>query len=72
MTKGWVQNLDRDKFEIYVFHLNSTVDRETEAVIAWVAHFDNQTRDITGWVDAIWNATWMSFFIPRSAPTRSR
>ena len=24
VTKGWVQNLDRDKFEIYVFHLNST------------------------------------------------
>jgi protein O-GlcNAc transferase len=53
VTKGWVQNLDRDKFEIYVFHLNSTIDRETEAVIARVAHFDNQTRDLTGWVDAI-------------------
>lgn len=53
VTKGWVQNLDRGKFEIYVFHLNSTVDRETEAVMACVTHFDNRTTDVAGWVDAI-------------------
>ena len=53
VTKGWVQNLDKDKFEIFVFHLDTTVDRETEAVVASVDHFDNRAKDLTGWVKAI-------------------
>jgi protein O-GlcNAc transferase len=53
VTKGWVQNLDRDIFEIFIFHLNSTVDRETERVVGFVDHFDNGRRDLSGWVEAI-------------------
>ncbi len=53
VTKGWIQNLDRDKFEIHIFHLSTTVDRETEAAMASVDHFDNRAKDVTGWVEAI-------------------
>jgi protein O-GlcNAc transferase len=53
ITKGWVQNLDRDMFEIAVFHLSSTVDRETESVVGLVDNFDNRTKDLAGWVEAI-------------------
>jgi predicted O-linked N-acetylglucosamine transferase (SPINDLY family) len=53
VTKGWVHQLDRDKFEIMVFHLDRTVDQETRAAMASVAHFDNQPKDLGGWVDAI-------------------
>jgi predicted O-linked N-acetylglucosamine transferase (SPINDLY family) len=53
VTKGWVQNLDRGKFEIHIFHLNTIVDRETEAAMASVAHFDNRPKDLSGWAEAI-------------------
>jgi predicted O-linked N-acetylglucosamine transferase (SPINDLY family) len=53
VTKGWVHHLDRHKFEIMVFHLDRTVDEETRAAMASVAHFDNQPKDVSGWVDAI-------------------
>ena len=53
VTKGWLQNLDRNMFEILVFHLSSTVDGETESVVGSVDHFDNGTKDLAGWVEAI-------------------
>ena len=53
VTKGWLQNLDRNMFEILVFHLSSTVDRETESVVGSVDHFDNGIKDLEGWVEAI-------------------
>jgi predicted O-linked N-acetylglucosamine transferase (SPINDLY family) len=53
ISKGWLKNLDRDKFEIYVFHLSSIVDGETEATMASVDHFDNQIRDVADWVETI-------------------
>jgi protein O-GlcNAc transferase len=53
ITKGWVQNLNTNMFEILVFHLSSTVDRETEGAVGLVDHFDNRTKDLAGWVEAI-------------------
>jgi protein O-GlcNAc transferase len=53
VTKGWLQQLDRGKFEILVFHLHRIVDGETEALMRSVDHFDNQTKDLAGWVECI-------------------
>ena len=53
VTKGWLQHLDRDKFEILVFHLHRTVDGETEALMRSVDHFDNRTKDLAAWVESI-------------------
>jgi predicted O-linked N-acetylglucosamine transferase (SPINDLY family) len=53
VTKGWLQQLDRGKFEILVFHLHRIVDGETEALKRSVDHFDNRTKDLAGWVECI-------------------
>ena len=53
VTKGWVRHLDRDRFEISVFHLSTTVDTETKAVMESVSQFDNRAKGLTDWVDAI-------------------
>jgi protein O-GlcNAc transferase len=53
VTKGWVRQLDPNKFEIMVFHLDRTVDQETKAAMECVAHFDNQPKDVSGWIAAI-------------------
>jgi predicted O-linked N-acetylglucosamine transferase (SPINDLY family) len=55
VTKGWVEHLDRDKFEIHVFHLSPTVDAETEAVMRSVSYFDNRTKGLLQWIEAIEN-----------------
>jgi protein O-GlcNAc transferase len=53
VTKGWVQHLDRSRFEISVFHLSTTVDKETEAVIESGSHFDNRPMGLAERVEAI-------------------
>jgi predicted O-linked N-acetylglucosamine transferase (SPINDLY family) len=53
ITKGWVEHLDREQFEIDVFHLSTTVDRETEAAMQAVSHFDNRAKSLSEWIDAI-------------------
>ena len=53
VTKGWVTHLDRKQFEILVFHLDTTVDRETEAVMRSVDHFENRPRAFLDWVETI-------------------
>jgi predicted O-linked N-acetylglucosamine transferase (SPINDLY family) len=53
ITKGWIEHLDREQFEIEVFHLSTTVDRETEAAMQAVSHFDNRAKSLSEWIDAI-------------------
>ncbi len=53
ITKGWVEHLDREQFEIDVFHLSTTVDRETEAAMQAASHFDNRAKSLSEWIDAI-------------------
>jgi protein O-GlcNAc transferase len=53
ITKGWLQHLDRDRFDIHVFHLSTVVDEETEAAMKAVSNFDNRTKSLSAWVEAI-------------------
>jgi len=53
ITKGWVDHIDRSKFEIYLFQLNRDTDSETERARSLVTHVDDTRMDVAGWAQAI-------------------
>jgi predicted O-linked N-acetylglucosamine transferase (SPINDLY family) len=53
VTKGWVQHLDRAKFEVVLFHLGRTTDEETLRAKEKVAHFEDRPKTLQAWVTAI-------------------
>ncbi len=53
ITKGWIDHLDRDQFEVSVFHLGDTSDSETERVRQNVDHFEDGPKDLGSWVKGI-------------------
>ena len=53
IIKGWVYHLDKSKFDLYLFKLESPGDQETQAAKNQVTHFDDQPKDLSGWVEAI-------------------
>jgi predicted O-linked N-acetylglucosamine transferase (SPINDLY family) len=53
VTKGWVDNIDRTKFEVCLFQLSRKSDQETEHARSLVAHFEDRPTTLTEWVDAI-------------------
>jgi predicted O-linked N-acetylglucosamine transferase (SPINDLY family) len=56
LTKGWLRNLDRDRFEVHLFQLDATADAETSAARGLVAHLEDRPRDFTAWVQTIQGA----------------
>jgi len=56
ITKGWVSNLDRTKFEIHLFQLKNTSDLETESARTSVDRFEDQPTNLTAWAGAIGNS----------------
>lgn len=53
LTKGWLKHLDRDRFEIAVFSLTSTPDRETEFAKLHADFFLSGPKSIQQWVESI-------------------
>lgn len=53
ITKGWVNNLDKTKFEICLFHLDYVTDGETEKAKQHAARFEDRPTDTSGWTEAI-------------------
>jgi predicted O-linked N-acetylglucosamine transferase (SPINDLY family) len=53
ITKGWVYNIDRSQFELYLFQLDSTSDRETDRARVAVAHFEDRPKNLSEWVRTI-------------------
>ena len=53
ITRGWVFNIDRTQFEIHIFKLDGTSDRETERAKGAVDHFQDQPKNLPEWVHAI-------------------
>ena len=53
IIKGWLQNLDKNKFEVYIFHLGSVVDEETHLAQTLVTSFIEQQDSLLGWATAI-------------------
>jgi len=53
VTKGLVQNLDRDRFDVQLFQLDPESDAETEWARQQVDGFHAHPRDLATWVAAI-------------------
>jgi protein O-GlcNAc transferase len=56
ITKGWVQHLDRNRFEVYLFQLHPITDAETKYARQIVDHFEDQPASLSQWIAAIKNA----------------
>lgn len=53
LIKGWLEHLDRRRFEIGIFYLGSTVDRETEWAKLHADFFVSGPKSIRGWAESI-------------------
>jgi protein O-GlcNAc transferase len=53
VTKGWVQNLDKERFDIWLFQLGRTNDEETAQARREVAHFEDGPKSERGWARTI-------------------
>jgi protein O-GlcNAc transferase len=53
ITRGWVFNLDRTQFELFLFQLIPTSDQETENARRAVACFEDQPTNLSAWAQAI-------------------
>lgn len=53
ITRGWVRHLDRERFEVTLFHLGQVRDAETQFARDHVAHFEEGPRALGEWADAL-------------------
>jgi protein O-GlcNAc transferase len=51
--KGWLAGLDRDRFEVYGYHLGGREDQETETARALCRRFISGPRRLAEWVETI-------------------
>jgi protein O-GlcNAc transferase len=64
ITKGWVQQLDRARFEIWLFQLGRTSDEETAQARRQVAHFEEGPKTDQGWARTISEAQLDALIYP--------
>jgi predicted O-linked N-acetylglucosamine transferase (SPINDLY family) len=62
--KGWVDHLDKARFEIWLFDLGRDSDTETARARSSVAHFEDRPKDLLGWVKAIGSAKLDAMIYP--------
>ena len=53
IVKGWLQQIDRSRFEIDVFHLGTGHDEETDFARANCNRFDSGDRSLNAWARSI-------------------
>ena len=53
IVKGWFERLDRKRFELLAFNLGIGEDHETQFAKSRAAHFEQGTRSLRQWMDAI-------------------
>lgn len=56
ILKGWVHQLDKSKFDIYLFKIGSKSDQETLSAKAQVHLFDDRQKSLADWAAAIHRA----------------
>lgn len=56
ITKGWVEQLDKSRFELHLFQLSPIHDAETLVAKQHAHHFHDKPKDISGWIRAILDA----------------
>jgi predicted O-linked N-acetylglucosamine transferase (SPINDLY family) len=64
ITKGWVQHLDKARFDIWLFQLGRTNDEETAQARREVAHFEDGPKTEQGWAKAIGEAQLDALIYP--------
>jgi predicted O-linked N-acetylglucosamine transferase (SPINDLY family) len=64
ITKGWLQNLDSNRFEVYLFQVDVTADAESAAAKSWVTHYEDRPRDLSAWIQAIKGADLDAILYP--------
>ena len=64
ITKGWVQHIDKGRFDIWLFHLGRTNDEQTEQASREVAHFEEGPKSVQGWARAISEAQLDALIYP--------
>ena len=53
IVKGWMQELDHERFTLHCSYLGSKQDTETQIAISRAAHFEQGNRELRQWVDTI-------------------
>jgi len=53
ITKGWVQQLDRSRFEIHLFQLNPDSDAQTRVARELATSVEDRPTSVQGWARAI-------------------
>jgi len=53
ITKGWVENLNKDHFEVWLFQLGRSNDEQTAQARRQVAHFEEGPRSDQDWARTI-------------------
>ena len=53
LVKGWLQGLDRSRFEVHLFHLGRANDVETALARTLAAHYTYGRSDIVDWTQQI-------------------
>jgi protein O-GlcNAc transferase len=64
ITKGWIQHMDKARFDIWLFQLGRTNDEETAQARRQVAHFEDGPKTAQGWVRAIREAQLDALIYP--------
>jgi protein O-GlcNAc transferase len=64
IAKGWVQRLDKARFEIWLFQLGRTNDEETAQARREVAHFEDGPKTEQSWAQAISKAQLDALIYP--------
>lgn len=64
ITKGWVQHLDKARFDIWLFQLGRTEDEETALARGQVAHFVEGPKTEQGWAQTISEARLDALIYP--------
>jgi predicted O-linked N-acetylglucosamine transferase (SPINDLY family) len=64
VTKGWVQHLDKARFDIWLFHLGRTDDEETALARGQVAQFVDGPKTEQGWAKSISEAQLDALIYP--------
>lgn len=53
IVRGWIQYLNKDKFEVHVFHLGKIIDAETHLAQSLATSFEGQKNSLLEWTNVI-------------------
>jgi predicted O-linked N-acetylglucosamine transferase (SPINDLY family) len=64
ITKGWLDQLDKDRFEIHVFHLGTLNDTETEFARRQSVRYHDKKGQLSAWIKCITESSLDALIYP--------